>query len=60
MRNYIKRKVNRTRAIKARKAFEEIVAGPPAFTFLKGKNAAVKWVRGLRKEDEKRFKRIWG
>lgn len=50
----------KARVMRARKAFEEIVAAPPAFTFLKGKNAAVKWVRKLRAEDEKRFKRVWG
>lgn len=45
---------------KRERAFREILAAPPAFTFLKGKNAAVKWVRSLRTEDEKRLKRIWG
>ncbi len=49
----------KARAIRARKAFEEILVAPPAFTFLKGKDAAVKWVRKLRAEDEKRFKRVW-
>ena len=42
------------------KAFKELLEAPPAFTFLKGKNAAVNWVRKLRKEDEKRLKRVWG
>jgi len=42
------------------KAFKELLEAPPAFTFLKGKNAAVNWVRKSRKEDEKRLKRIWG
>ena len=41
------------------KAFKEILEAPSAFTFLKGKNAAVNWVRSLRKEDEKRLKRVW-
>jgi len=41
------------------KAFKELLEAPPAFTFLKGKNAAVNWVRKLRKEDEKRLKRVW-
>lgn len=41
------------------KAFKELLEAPPAFTFLKGKNAAVKWVRELRAEDEKRLKRVW-
>lgn len=48
------------RHIKAEVALKEILDAPPAFTFLKGKNAAVKWVRSLRAEDEKRLKRIWG
>jgi len=42
------------------KAFKELLEAPPAFAFLKGKNAAVNWVRNLRKEDEKRLKRVWG
>lgn len=42
------------------KAFKELLEAPPAFTFLRGKNAAVNWVRKSRKEDEKRMKRIWG
>lgn len=42
------------------KAFKELLEAPPAFTFLKGKNAAVNWVRKSRREDEKRMKRIWG
>jgi len=42
------------------KAFREILDAPPAFTSLKGKDAAVKWVRKLRAEDESRLKRIWG
>ena len=42
------------------RAFRELLEAPPAFTFLKGKNAAVNWVRKLRREDEKRLKRIWG
>lgn len=41
------------------KAFKELLEAPPAFTFLKGKNAAVNWVRKLRREDEKRLKRVW-
>lgn len=45
---------------KRMKAFRELLEAPPAFAFLKGKNAAVNWVRKLRKEDEKRLKRIWG
>lgn len=49
----------KAKSIRARKAFEEILAGPPTFTFLKGKDAAVKWVRSLRREDEKRLKRVW-
>lgn len=40
-------------------AFKELLEAPPAFTFLKGKNAAVNWVRKLRREDEKRLKRVW-
>lgn len=47
------------RRMKVEKAFKEILEAPPAFTFLKGKNAAMKWVRKLRSEDEKRLKRIW-
>lgn len=46
------------RRIKAEKAFKEILEAPPAFTFLKGKNAAVRWVRKLRGEDEKRLTRL--
>lgn len=42
------------------KALAEILEAPPAFTFLKGKNAAVRWVRSLRKEDDKRLERVWG
>lgn len=42
------------------KAFKELLDASPAFTFLKGKNAAVNWVRKSRREDEKRMKRIWG
>ncbi len=41
------------------KAFKELLEAPPAFTFLKGKNAAVNWVRKLRRADEKRLKRVW-
>ena len=41
------------------KAFKELLDAPPAFTFLKGKNAAANWVRKLRREDEKRLKRVW-
>lgn len=48
------------RRMKAEKAYKEILEAPPAFTFLKGKNAALKWVRSLRREDEKRLKRVWG
>lgn len=44
---------------KKEKALKELLAAPPAFTFLKGKNAAVKWVRKLRAQDERRFKRVW-
>ncbi len=44
---------------KREKALKELLAAPPAFTFLKGKNAAVKWVRKLRAQDERRFKRVW-
>lgn len=42
------------------KALKELLEAPPTFTFLKGKNAAVKWVRELRRADEKRLRRIWG
>lgn len=41
------------------KAFKELLEAPPAFTFLKGKNAAVNWVRKLRRENERRLKRVW-
>lgn len=44
---------------KKERALKELLAAPPAFTFLKGKNAAVKWVRKLRAQDERRFKRVW-
>lgn len=49
----------RKTASKREKALKELLAAPPAFTFLKGKNAAVKWVRKLRAQDERRFKRVW-
>lgn len=45
--------------IEREKALKELLDAPPTFTFLKGKNAAVKWVRALRKEDNKRLERIW-
>lgn len=41
------------------RAFKELMKAPPAFTFLKGKNTAVNWVRKLRGADEKRLKRVW-
>lgn len=41
-------------------AFKELLDAPPAFTFLKGKNAVVNWVRKSRRKDENRLKRIWG
>lgn len=44
---------------KKERALKVLLEAPPAFEFLKGKNAAVKWVRKLRAEDEKRFKRVW-
>ena len=44
---------------KRERALREILEAPPAFTFLTGKNAAVKWVRKLRSEDEERLKRVW-
>lgn len=44
---------------KRERALEELLAAPPAFTFLKGKDAAVRWVRKLRAQDERRFKRVW-
>lgn len=40
------------------KALKEILEAPPAFTFLKGKNAAVRWVRKLRRENENRLTRL--
>lgn len=46
--------------IEREKALQELLEAPPAFTFLKGKDAAVKWVRKLRSEDERRLKRVWG
>lgn len=46
--------------IEREKALKELLEAPPAFTFLKGKDAAVKWVRKLRSEDERRLKRVWG
>lgn len=42
------------------KALKELLEAPPAFTFLKGKNAAVNWVRKMRREDNKRLDRILG
>ncbi|MBI2327718.1 hypothetical protein HYU92_05375 [Candidatus Curtissbacteria bacterium] len=42
------------------KALEELLAAPPSFKFLKGKNASARWVRELRRTDNKRLKRIWG
>lgn len=44
---------------KREKALQELLEAPTAFTFLKGKNAAINWVRKLRRADDKRFKRIW-
>lgn len=44
---------------KRENALKEILKAPPAFTFLKGKNAAVNWVRKLRAEDNGRLKRLW-
>lgn len=41
------------------KVLKELLEAPPAFTFLKGKNAAVNWVRKMRREDNKRLERIW-
>lgn len=52
-----KEKIEKTKRMKA---FKELLEAPPAFTFLKGKNAAVNWVRKSRREDEKRLKRVWG
>ncbi len=57
MANATREEINR---MKREKALKEILAAPPAFTFLKGKNAAVRWVRKMRREDNKRLKRIWG
>lgn len=45
---------------KKERALKELLEAPPAFTFLNGKNAVVKWVKRLRAEDEKRLKRVWG
>lgn len=45
----------KARSIRARKAFEEILAGPPAFSDIKD---SVAWVRKSRWLDEKRFKRL--
>jgi hypothetical protein len=42
-----------------KKALRELLDAPPTFKFLKGKNASVNWVRSLRREDEKRLKRIF-
>lgn len=41
------------------KALKELLEAPPAFTFLKEGNTALKWVRKLRDENEKRMKRAW-
>lgn len=46
--------------IERKKALKEILDAPPTFTFLKGKNASVRWVRKLRRADEKRLNRLWG
>lgn len=40
-------------------ALKVLLEAPPAFEFLKGKDAAAKWVRKLRAGDEKRLRRIW-
>jgi hypothetical protein len=50
----------RIKRLEREKALKELLEAPPAFTFLKGKDAAVKWVRKLRREDEKRLRRVWG
>lgn len=46
--------------IERKKALKELIEAPPAFTFLKGKNAAQRWVRSLRRESDKRLERLWG
>lgn len=51
---------SKIRALEGERALRELLAAPSSFTFLKGKNAAVKWVRELRREDERRMRRIWG
>lgn len=45
----------RIRSIRARKAFKEILTGPP--TFIDVKDSA-SWIRKSRRLDEKRFKRL--
>lgn len=46
--------------IERKRALKELIEAPPAFTFLKGKNAAQRWVRSLRRESDKRLERLWG
>lgn len=45
----------RIRRAEAKKALKELLDAPPAFTHIKD---SVKWVRELRREDEKRMKRL--
>ena len=42
--------------IEREKALKELLAMPPAFTDIKD---SVKWVRELRRSDEKRLRRVW-
>lgn len=43
------------KAIDRRKAFNEILEAPPTFTNIKDSSV---WIRKLRREDEKRLKRL--
>lgn len=45
----------KARRIRAKKALEEILKAPPAFTDI---NDSVAWVRKMRRLDEKRLKRL--
>lgn len=45
----------KAKAIRARKAFEEILAGPSVFTDIKDSSA---WIRKSRRLDENRLKRF--
>ncbi len=50
----------KVKKVESEKAFAELLVAPPAFAFLKGKDAATKWVRKMRRTDERRLRRLIG